>query len=85
VILWLRGRPARERAESRSLVEAAGRDEAAQARLVGRLLADGALGAADAAARDEVAAAQSALAAVPTGPDRELLRTIADYIVRRAL
>jgi octaprenyl-diphosphate synthase len=53
VILWLRGRPARERDESRALVEAAGRDEAAQARLVGRLLADGALGAADAAARDE--------------------------------
>lgn len=85
VILWLRGRPARERDESRALVEAAGRDEAAQARLVGRLLADGALGAADAAARDEVAAAQAALAAVPAGPDRELLRTIADYIVRRAL
>lgn len=83
VILWLRGRPARERDESRALVEAAGRDEAAQRRLVERLLADGALGAADAAARDEVAAAQAALVPLPPGPDRELLHTIAGYVVRR--
>jgi len=85
VILWLRGRPARERDEARALVESAGRDDAARERLVRHLLLDGALAAADAAAMNEAAAAQTALAEVPAGPDRELLRTIADFVVRRAL
>jgi octaprenyl-diphosphate synthase len=85
VILWLKGRPARERAESRALVEAAGRDDAARARLVRHLQLDGALAAADAAARDEAAAAQSALSSVPAGADRDLLHTLAEFVVRRAL
>jgi octaprenyl-diphosphate synthase len=85
VILWLKSRPARERVEARALVEAAGRDAEARARLVGRLESDGALAGADAAARDEADEAERALDAVPASADRELLRTIARYVVRRSL
>ena len=85
VILWLQGRPSREKGEARALVEAAGRDDDARGRLVRHLAADGALAAADAAARDEATAAEAALAPLSASPDRELLRTIADYVVRRAL
>ena len=85
VILWLKGRSARERGECRDLVEAAGRDAAARENLVGRLMADGALAAADAAACDEIDAAERALEPVPKGPERDLLRTIARYVARRSL
>jgi octaprenyl-diphosphate synthase len=84
VLLWLRGRPARELAEARSLVEAAGADPAARERMVGRLLVDGAIAAADAAAADEADDAERALLEVPAGAPRELLRTIARYVVRRS-
>jgi octaprenyl-diphosphate synthase len=85
IILWLAGRPARERTEARGLVTAAGTDEGARARLVHALVADGAIAAADAAARDEIAAAEAALSRVPAGPDRDLLVTLASYVVRRVL
>ena len=85
VILWLAGRPTRERHEARTLVEAAGHDDAARVRLVRTLVADGAIAAADAAARDEIAAAETALARVPAGPDRDLLVTLASFVVRRVL
>jgi len=85
VILWLKGRPARERADARALVEAAGHDEGAHRRLVGMLEADGALAGAEAQARDEIAAAETALAAVPASPWKDILLTIAGYVVRRAL
>ena len=85
VILWLKGRSPRERVECRGLVEAAGRDAKARDTLVGRLLADGALAAADAAACDEIDAAERALDPVPAGAERDLLRTIARYVVRRSV
>ncbi len=85
IILWLTGRPARERADARALVEAAGRDAGAHARLVKHLLADGALAGADAAARDAIAAAEAALASLPASPEKDLLLTIAGYVVRRSL
>jgi octaprenyl-diphosphate synthase len=85
VILWLRGRPAGERAAARALVEEAGRDDAARDALVRRLRDDGALAAADAAARAEVAAAEAALETLPATPSRDLLRAIARYVVPRAL
>jgi octaprenyl-diphosphate synthase len=84
VILWLRSRPQAERARSRALVEEAGRDEAARETLVRSLRADGALEAADAAARAEIASAERALEGLPPTPSRDLLRTIASYVVRRA-
>ena len=85
VILWLKGRSARERDECRGLVEAAGYEAKARESLVLRLQADGALAAADAAARDEVDAAERALEGMPHGSDRDLLRTIARYVARRSL
>ncbi len=85
VILWLKGRPARERADARALVEAAAHDDARRRRLVAMLEADGALAAAEAQARDEIAAAETALSGVPPSPWREILLTIAGYVVRRAL
>ncbi|MCC7138307.1 MAG: polyprenyl synthetase family protein [Planctomycetes bacterium] len=85
VIVWLRSRPSSERSEARALVEAAGRDDAAQERLVRHLRADGALAAADTAARDEAEAAQKALESVPAGAARDLLRLLAEYVIRRSL
>jgi octaprenyl-diphosphate synthase len=85
VILWLKGRPSRERSDARAQVEAAAHDEAARRRLVHALEADGAMAAAEAQARDEIAAAEAALAIVPASPWREILLTIAGYVVRRAL
>jgi octaprenyl-diphosphate synthase len=85
VILWLRERPPRARDEARALVEAAGRDEEARRTLVGRLVADGALARADAAAREEAALACAALDSVPAGPSRDLLGTIARFVVQRKL
>jgi octaprenyl-diphosphate synthase len=83
VILWLRSRSASERASARALVEEAGRDEGARAALVRRLREDGALVQADASAREEVALAERALERLPSGPSRDLLGTIARYVVQR--
>ena len=85
VILWLKGRPPRERDEARALVEAAGRDDVARARLVRSLELDGALAAADAAARDEIHAAEASLAPLPASAAKDLLLTIAGFVVQRAL
>ncbi len=83
VIVWLRERPPSESAAARSLVEAAGSDEDARRRLVARLVEDGALAAADAAAQEEIAAAIAALGPVPAGAPKDLLGTIARFVVQR--
>ena len=85
VIVWLRTRPARETADARALVEAAGRDPAARESLVRRLEADGALAAADEAANAEILEAERALAPIPAGPSKDQLLTIARYVLRRSL
>jgi octaprenyl-diphosphate synthase len=85
VILWLRGRPARERDEARALVEAAWDDPARAHDLARRLASDGALAAADAAAQEEVDAALEALAGLPEGVELDVLRTIAGFVRSRRL
>jgi geranylgeranyl pyrophosphate synthase len=83
VILWLGARPPEERDAARALVEAAW-DDASRARaLAGRLALDGALEAADRVARAEVEQAVACLGALPPGPDRTLLRRIAQYVLER--
>ena len=84
VIAWLRTRPAGELAASRALVEEAGRQETARETLVRRLREDGAIEAADEAARAEVACAERALEDLPPSPSRDLLHAVAGYVVRRA-
>lgn len=83
VIVWLRERPPEEHPDAVALVEAAWHDPEMASRLLERLAADGALDAADRAARVELDKAQAQLALLPDGPERDLLATIADYVLRR--
>ncbi len=83
VILWLRERPDSERRAAISMVETAWDDAAAADRLRRRLAQEGALAAADAAARAEVELALTSLEGVPPGPDRDLLERIARYVLGR--
>lgn len=85
IVIWLRSRPVRERADAKALVEAAWSDDGARRRLVTRLVDDGALAAADAAAREEIALAMRALEPVPAGAGKDLLATIARFVVQRTL
>jgi octaprenyl-diphosphate synthase len=84
VILWLGGRPPADRAEARALVEASWDDTACAEDLAGRLVADGAIRAADAAAAAEIREAQRCLEALPEGSERSLLETIARYVISRS-
>ncbi len=84
VILWRESRPETERAEALALVEAAWDDPEAAARLCARLDADGALAATDAAAEVEVEAAVAALADLPASKERDLLETIARFVLDRS-
>jgi len=83
VILWRASRPEAERAEAVALIERAWDDTEAARRLCARLEADGALDATDAAARTEVEAAQAQLVALPTSAERDLLATIARFVLDR--
>jgi len=83
VIVWLRDRPASDRAEALSLIEAAWDDDARAADLCGRLARDGALAAADQAARAEADLALAELRALPEGEPRDLLASLADYVAQR--
>lgn len=84
VILWRESRGAAGRAEALAQIEAAWEQGPAAAALARRLAADGALDAADASARREVERAVAALADVPASPDRDLLETLAPYVLRRS-
>jgi octaprenyl-diphosphate synthase len=83
VILWLRGRPEAELPSARTLVESAWEDEDRACELGQRLARDGALLGADAAARAEITQALSYLQTLPGGQERELLETIARFVIDR--
>lgn len=84
IILWRDGPGAEPRDRRLALIEAAWDDRDAARRLAGRLEADGALAAADRCAERERDQALGALAALPHGPDRALLETVARYVLERA-
>lgn len=83
VILWLRDRPPREQDAAQSRVERAWEDPEAAKTLAADLRTSGALARADEAARAEIELALACLSDVPKGPDRELLETIAGFVVSR--
>ena len=83
VIAWLRQRSPEEHPDAVALVEAAWHDPEMATRLRDRLAEDGALEEADRAARVELELAQAELEALPGGEERDLLATIADYVLRR--
>ncbi len=84
VIYWLAGVEGRERETAIALIERAWNDEDA-ARAVGRALREsGALEKADEAAQSHIDRALSALADVPMGAQRQLLETVARFVLSRA-
>ncbi len=83
IIAWLDARAAEERPDAMALVERAWDDEEAQRELAVRLHRDGALEAADRAAEREIALALDVLDSLPAGEERDLLRGIANYVLRR--
>jgi len=83
LILWREAQTGAARVEALRLLEAAWDDVASAKRLALRLDGEGALAAADALARRELDLAREALAQVPAGPDRDLLRTLPDYVLLR--
>ena len=84
VIYWLASRPDGDRPAARALVESSWEDPKAGLRLAHRLAEDGSLTRADAAARVEIEAAVAQLGGIPQGAERNLLETIARYILVRS-
>lgn len=83
LILWRESRGEDERAAALALVEAAWDDPVVARQLARRLAEDGALDAADAAARAEVDAAGADLDGLPDSEERGLLEAIAGFILTR--
>lgn len=83
IILWLAGLSDAARSEADDLLARAWDDPEARTAVAQALLASGALAAADGAARAEIDAAQRALDALPESPERDLLGTLADYVLQR--
>ena len=83
VILWLRDRPPSEQEAARAQVEQAWTDPEAATALRRELAASGALTRADEAARAEIELASSCLAELPASADRDLLETLASFVISR--
>lgn len=83
VILWLRDRPPREQEAAQNRVERAWEDQEAAKDLAAELRTSGALARADEAARGEIDLALACLGELPQSADRELLETLAGFVVSR--
>jgi octaprenyl-diphosphate synthase len=83
VILWLRDRPASDRAASRALVESAWDDPVAAQTLCARLARDGALARAASIAEAEVRQAFTHLEGLPSDGLRDLLETVSRFVLER--
>jgi len=84
VILWLRDRPPREQESAREWIERAWEQGDDAKQLARELRKSGALARADEAARSEIELALACLQSVPAGPEREMLETLAAFVVSRA-
>jgi octaprenyl-diphosphate synthase len=83
IILWLDAQEGEARDQARTLVERAWREESAGSDLCRALVDSGALERTARAAREEIAEARAALETLPPGPERDLLASIAGFVLSR--
>jgi octaprenyl-diphosphate synthase len=83
LILWLDAKEGEARDEARALVERAWDEDAARQALCRALVRDGALERAERAAREEINEAMAALETLPPSAERDLLASIARFVIDR--